>query len=111
MYRDGRIVHGRGEREIAVPEATALGEQHRATLEVEPLDTNMLSLGGGFVDEHGVTLAHRVLLDHDCVGAGRQDSASEDACGFPAPDRALEGMSSGDFADDLQADRCAGHVL
>jgi hypothetical protein len=44
MYRNCRIVHGRGEREIAVPEATALGEQHRAPLEVEPLDADMLTL-------------------------------------------------------------------
>ena len=93
MHRHRRVVHGGGEREIAVAEAAALGEQHRPTREVEPSDADVAADSGAGGDDDGVALLGGVLLDRDGVGAGRQNAAGEDARRFTVADRALESVS------------------
>src|SRR6476661_7086638 len=99
------MVHRRRERKIPVAEAMALGEQHRAALEIEALDAHMLAFTRGGGDNDGLALTRRVFLDDDRVGAGWQDTAGEDARGFAGADRAAKRMSGRDFADDLELDR------
>src|SRR5262249_39187397 len=40
MYRNGWMIHRGGECEVTVGEAMTSGEQHRAALEIEPLDAH-----------------------------------------------------------------------
>jgi hypothetical protein len=104
------MIHGSGEREIAVAEAATLAEQHCAAFEVETLDADMFALARSHSNDHGAALACRVLLDHDRVGARRQDAARENARGFAGADRAAKWMSGCNFADELELDRRLGHV-
>src|SRR5262249_14433694 len=100
--------HRGGEREVAVGEAMTSGEQHRAALEIKPLDAHVLAFARRRGDNDGVALAHRILLDHDRVGAGRQHAAREDARGFASPDRASKGATGRTCADSWELPRRPG---
>ena len=55
-----RVVHGGGEREVAVGEAAALAQQHGARAEIEPGDADVAALARrAVVDDDGVALARR----------------------------------------------------
>ena len=70
----------------------------------------MLAFGGAHGDDDGIALALGVLLDHDGVGTGRDDSAGKDARGFARADAALERMAGRDLADELEPRRHPGDV-
>ena len=64
----------------------------------------------GVIDDHALAVARGVLLDHDGVGAGRDDAAGEDARGLAGAHLALERMAGRDLARDLERHRHARHI-
>ena len=103
VHRHGRIVHGGREREVAVAEAAALAAAApRPARSRAPRRGRACLWRRAVVDDDGVALALGVLLDHDGVGARRDDAAGEDARGFARADRAVERMSGRDLADELE---------
>ena len=99
------VVHGGGERKIAIGETTPLGQERRSALEVEPLGADVLPLARTGGDHDRIADAFGVLLDHDRIGAGRQDAAREDPRGLAGTNRSLERMPGRHFADELEIDR------
>ena len=61
------------------------------------------------MDDHDAALARRALLDHDRIGAGRNDPAGE--CGrLSCADGALERVSGRHLADQPEPRRDPGYV-
>ena len=70
----------------------------------------MLALARTRADHDVIALARRILLNHDRVGARRQDAARKDPGGLAGADRSLERVPRRHFADEPEADRHFGNV-
>ena len=87
-----------------------MAQERRSALEVEPLGADVLALARTGGDHDSIADAFGVLLDHDRIGAGRQDAAREDPRGLADTNRSLERMPGCHFADELEIDRYLRNV-
>ena len=110
VHRHGGVVHGAGEREVARGQATALGDERGAGLEIEPLGADVAALGLRPLDGDDIAVARGDLLDHHGVGAARHHAAGEDARRLAGPDLAIERPPRRDLADDGETRRRRRHI-
>ncbi|MGY2885657.1 hypothetical protein ACVIHI_002771 [Bradyrhizobium sp. USDA 4524] len=101
-HRKFRIVHGGRQRQRAVGQAAAAGEQHLALTEVDPSRADVPPDAGGLRDRDVVAVDGGVLLDDHRVGAIGDHAAGEDPHRLAGADRPLERPAGGDFADHLE---------
>jgi hypothetical protein len=110
MHRQGGVVHGGREREVAIAQATAFAERSVAARKVEPGATHIAALLRARLHQHALALAQGVFLDDDGIGALRHDPAGENTGGLAGAHAAGEGMARGDLADHPELGRHLGDV-
>ena len=101
-YRNLRVVHAGGQRQIAVGQAASAGEQHIALAEIDAGGADMPPSRGRFGDGDVIAIDCRVFLDDDGVGAIGNHAAGENPHRFALAYLPLERAAGGDLADYLQ---------
>ena len=77
-----RVVHGGGEREIAVGKLLAGRQQHVAFTKIDAGAADMAARDRGFSDGNTVALDDRVFLNDDGIGTLGNDAAGKNAHGL-----------------------------
>ena len=80
-------------------------QQHVALAKIDAGGADVLSGGGGFLEDDMLAVAFGVFLDHDGIGAVRHHAAGENPQSLAGLQRPRERPSRGDLADHMQPRR------